>query len=78
MKKFKQWLSDRRKEPTSIIGLALIVQGIGALTKMNEAPYIADSLTAAADPLARGDYATAGTMVLGGIMAILMREKGSR
>ena len=74
----KDWLKKRAAEPTSYIGLALLVQGLGALGKINEAPIIADSITAAAEPLARGDYTTAGTAIIGGLLAILMREKGGR
>lgn len=74
----KNWLKKRAAEPTSYIGLALLVQAIGTLTKMNEAPAIAEAIQSAADPLARGDYATAGTVAIGGLLAILMREKGGR
>lgn len=74
----KEWLRKRGGEPTTYIGLALLVQGLGALTKMNEAPIIADSITAAAEPLAQGDYATAATALIGGLLAIVMREKGGR
>ncbi len=74
----RDWFKKRAAEPTSYIGLALLVQAIGTLTKMNEAPAIADAIHSAAEPLARGDYATAGTVAVGGLLAILMREKGGK
>ena len=74
----KNWLKDRAAEPTTYIGLSLIVQALGMLAKVNEAPVIADSIAGAAEPLARGDYATGGAALLGGLLAVLMREKGKR
>lgn len=74
----KNWFKKRSAEPTTYLGLALLVQGIGTLTKMNEAPYVADAITAAAQPLASGDYTTAATAIIGGLLAVLMREKGSK
>lgn len=74
----KDWLKKRGAEPTTYIGLALLVNGIGMLGKINEGPFIADAITAAAEPLAQGDYATATTALIGGLLAIVMREKGGR
>lgn len=74
----KNWLKDRAKEPTTYIGLSLIVQAIGMLAKVSEAPMIADSIAGAAEPLARGDFATGGAALLGGILAVMMREKGRK
>lgn len=78
LKAITNWLSDRKKEPTTYIGLALLVQGVGALAKIDDAPMIADTIHQAATPLAAGDYAGAGTLLLGGILGMLMREKGKK
>jgi hypothetical protein len=69
------WLKQRKNEPTTYIGLALIAQGLGALFNFDGAPVVADTITAAAEPMARGDYATTATVVLGGLLGVFMREK---
>lgn len=70
-----KWLKQRKNEPTTYIGLALLLQGAGAIGQFEQAPALADTITAAAEPLARGDYATAITLVLGGLLGVFMREK---
>lgn len=74
----KNWLKKRFAEPTTYLGLAMLMQAAGMLGKINEAPVIADSITAAAEPLARGDYATGSAALIGGLLAIVMREKGGK
>lgn len=74
----KEWLKKRGSEATTYLGLAMLIQAIGILGKVNEAPMIAEGLTAAAEPLARGDYATGGAALIGGLLAIVMREKGGK
>lgn len=74
----KNWLKKRASEATTWLGLAFIIQGVGAVGKINEAPYVADAITAAAQPLASGDYTTAATAIIGGLLAVLMREKGNK
>lgn len=74
----KNWFKKRAGEPTTYIGFALLIQAIGAFTKMNEAPVIAEAVTQAAEPLAGGDYIGAATIALGGLLGILMKEKGEK
>ena len=72
----KSWLKKRINEPTTYMGLALVLNGFGTLGKIDEAPAIADAITAAANPMASGDYTTAATLIMGGLLGVLMREKG--
>lgn len=74
----KAWFKKRGSEPTTWLGFALLVQSLGMLGKVNEAPMLADSIASAAEPLSRGDYVTGGATLLGGLLAIVMREKGDK
>lgn len=71
------WLLKRLSEPSTWGGLALAVSGVGQLGKINEAPAVVDALGQGAQAVAHGtDPVTAGVMVLGGLLAAFMREKG--
>lgn len=72
----KEWFKKRVKEPSTFIGLALLVQAIGVLTKADGVSVVAESINQASQPLASGDYITAATIGLGGLMGVLMKEKG--
>lgn len=72
----KNWLKKRMNEPTTYMGLALVLNGVGTLGKIDEAPAIADAIVNAAGPLSSGDYGTAVSLILGGLLGVLMREKG--
>lgn len=72
------WIKRRSKEPTTFIGLALLIQAVGVLTKAHGVPEVATQLSQAAEPLAAGDYASAATIGLGALMGILMKEKADR
>lgn len=72
------WLKDRAKEPTTYLGTALVISGVGHLAKINEAPAVADAISNAAPALAAGDWASGLGLVLMGILGAFMREKGGR
>lgn len=69
------WLKKRSKEPSTFIGLALLIQAIGVLVKADGVDMLAGAVTEAAQPLASGDYIGAASIGLGGLMGVLMREK---
>lgn len=71
-------MKERLTEPTTYLGLAAIIHGLGQLLKINEAPEIASTIEAAATPLASGDYATGAALLIGGIFGVFMSEKGKR
>lgn len=72
------WLKHRAKEPSTYVGLAAVVTGVGQLAKINEAPAIADAVTNAAPSLAAGDWTTGLMVVLAGLAGVFLREKGGR
>lgn len=74
----KNWLKDRAKEPTTYLGAAAVITGVGQLAKINEAPGIADAVTNAAPALATGDWTTGLGVLLMGILGVFLREKGGR
>lgn len=74
----KDWLSKRSKEPTTYLGLSQLILAVGYLFKVNEAPAVADAITAASAHLASGDYITGAVAIIGGLGGILMREKASK
>ena len=74
----KDWLKRRFKEPTTYIGLGLLSQAVMTLTKSDpmHTQLVAQVVQQSAEPLAQGDLTTALTIGLGGIMGVLMGEKG--
>ena len=78
MRKLKDWLRDRSKEPTTYTGIGLAVAGLGQVFDWDEAPVAAQVVTDPAPALTTGDYVSAAAIVLSGLMGALMREKGSR
>lgn len=72
----KNWLKERAKEPSSYAGLSSVLLGAGMLFNINEAPAVADTLTAAGSHLASGDYKTGAAVILMGLLSIFLREKG--
>tara|TARA_R110002110_G_scaffold1531_9_gene6844 strand:- start:1844 stop:2071 length:228 start_codon:yes stop_codon:yes gene_type:complete len=71
-----KWLLARLREPTTYSGLALVVAGVGNLAKINEAPAIAQAIEHAGAPLSSGDWTTGTMLILGGVLAATLREKG--
>lgn len=71
-----KWLNKRRKEPTSYIGLAAVIMGLGDLFKVDTAPIMADTVQQVAEPMMAGDTATAASIVLGGLLGVVLKEKG--
>lgn len=69
------FLKKRMAEPTTYLGLALIVKGVGSLGRLDGATETATALEHAAEPLARGDYSTGIALLLGGLMGVFMSEK---
>ncbi|MGB0719757.1 MAG: hypothetical protein ACPGRX_04740 [Bdellovibrionales bacterium] len=72
------WFKKRLKEPTTYIGLGLFSQAVMILTKADPShtELVSHIATQSAEPLANGDYTTALTIGLGGLMGVLMGEKG--
>lgn len=71
-------IKERLREPTTYLGISALIMGIGQLFKINEAPEIAQAVQGAAEPLAGGDYVTGGGLLISGILAVFMREKGNK
>ena len=73
----KDWLNKRRKEPTTFIGISMLVAALGTIFKADYTQEASEVIAQAAEPIASGDYTTAITLALGGIMGVFMREKGN-
>lgn len=71
-------IKERFSEPSTYAGLAAATVGIGQVTKINEAPQVADVITQAGKAAVTGDYMTAGAVGLLGLLSIFMKEKGSK
>lgn len=71
----KDVIINRLKEPSTYLGLALVVKGVGSLAKLDHAEQAADVLQGAAEPLARGDYATGLALLLGGLLGVFLPER---
>lgn len=69
------WFKKRLKEKSTYIGLATTFLGVGTLTKMDEAPQIANAIQQAAEPLSNGDYTTGIGVLFMGIFGVFMKEK---
>lgn len=69
-------LNERKKEPSSWIGLGLAVSGIGELVKANGLPEIGGAIVQSAAQLAAGDYFTPLVMLVTGLAGFGMKEKG--
>lgn len=70
-----KWLMKRLSEKSTYLGLATALLGIGQLTKMEEAPQIADAIQAAATPLSTGDYTTGLGVLVMGALGVFMGER---
>ncbi|MBC7135094.1 MAG: hypothetical protein H5U25_05555 [Oceanibaculum nanhaiense] len=66
----------RLREPSTYAGLAAIVGGAGGLAKIDEAPAIADALVSGA-PIIAADPLIGGLMVLAGLLATLLKDRGN-
>ena len=69
------WINQRRKEPTTYLGLSAFIYGLMTLLKADGAEVVSQTIESAAQPLANGDYAQTVTLVLGGLLGMLMKEK---
>ena len=74
------WFKKRIKEPTTYIGAGLLAQAAMILTKSNpdHVEVVGAVIEQAATPLASGDYTSAITFLLSGLMAIFMSEKAAK
>lgn len=66
---------EKLKEPSTFAGLAAVLMGFGQIFDVSEAPAIADSVNAAANDLAAGNWMSAGMVFLGGLAVILNEKK---
>lgn len=73
-----KWLKKRSTEPTSYMGLAMLITSIGTIFKADYVPEIGGLIAQSAEPLASGDYTTAATIGLGGLLGLFMAEKGKK
>jgi hypothetical protein len=71
------YLLKRLREPSTYAGLAAVVMGVGEVAKVKEAPAIADALIGGAPAMAH-DPVTGGLMLLAGLLAMLLRDRGDR
>jgi len=73
-----KWLKKRSTEPTSYMGLAMLITSVGTILKADYVPEIGNLVAQSAETLASGDYNTAITLGVGGLLGILMKEKGEK
>lgn len=72
----KNWLKKRAKEPSTWAGLAALAGAVGTIVKDDHVPQIAQQVGQHADAMAAGDWTTPLAIILSGLMAVLMGEKG--
>jgi hypothetical protein len=72
------WFSKRLKEPTTYIGLALLINGFGSIFKISEAQDVADAVANSSGSLASGDVVTGAAILIGGLAGVFMKEKGNK
>lgn len=72
------WINHRLREPSTYIGLSLVVNGVGAMAKLDAAPAVADGINQVGVPLSQGDWTTALLLAAGGIAGIVVKEKGKK
>tara|TARA_R110002124_G_scaffold266813_1_gene433806 strand:+ start:12692 stop:12913 length:222 start_codon:yes stop_codon:yes gene_type:complete len=70
-----KWFKKRFSEKSTYLGIATTILGLGSLTKVKEAPEIAEAIAQASDSLSSGDYVTGGAMLITGLFGIFMKEK---
>tara|TARA_B100001989_G_C24548061_1_gene472332 strand:+ start:104 stop:334 length:231 start_codon:yes stop_codon:yes gene_type:complete len=72
------WFQKRFSEPTTYIGLSLLANGAMVLTKADpqHTQAVTETLVQAAQPLAAQDWGAALSLVIGGLAAVFMSEKG--
>lgn len=71
-------IKQRLREPTTYLGISALIMGLGQILDINEAHTVAKTVQGAAEPLASGDYATGGALLLSGILGMFMSEKGQK
>lgn len=73
----KNWIKDRISEPTTILSLGMLAQSIMMLTKSNpeHVQAVAEIAQQTAEPIARGEYTTAMSLLFVSIAGIFMKEK---
>lgn len=71
-------IKDRLSEPSTWGGLAAATVGVGQVTKINEAPQVAEVIAQIGQVAITGDYVTAGAVGLMGLFSVFMKEKGSK
>jgi len=68
-------MKDRLKEPSTYGGLAAIIFGLGQIFDIDEAPAVAETLTAAIPQIISGNWLGMLMVLLGGA-GVILREKG--
>ena len=71
------WLFKRLREPTTFIGAGLLTQAIMLITKADpvHTEVVSNVFEQVATPLSTGDYTTAATIGIAGLLGVLMGEK---
>ena len=72
-----KWLKKRLREPTTFIGAGLLTQAIMLITKSDpvHTEVVSRVFEQASNPVANGDYITAVTIGITGLLGVLMGEK---
>lgn len=68
-------MKERLKEPSTYVGLSAILIGLGQMFDIDEAPVVAETLTAAIPQIITGNWMGMLMVLLGGI-GVMLREKG--
>ncbi len=72
------WLKKRFQEPSTYMGLSLVISGAGVLGRIDEADAVAGALAQAGNDLAAGNWQIALPLLIGGIFGAFMGEKGGK
>lgn len=72
-----KWLQKRLREPTTFIGAGLFTQAVMILTKSDpmHTEVVSNVFAQVSEPVAQGDYITAVTFAITGLLGVLMGEK---
>lgn len=71
-------LKARLTEASTYAGIGLVIAGTGSIFKLDHASDVASLVTKAGGAISTGDFATGGMLMLTGLLAIFLKEKGSK
>jgi len=71
----KNKFKDRFKEPSTYAALSSIILGLGVLTKVNEAPAVADAVAQSGAAFTQGEYIAGGAFLFSALAGIFLRER---